>query len=156
ELESDLGVDSIKRVEILAALRERAPNLPELDPAQLGKLRTLGSDASLLGGPVEAPASPAVENLSAVLMEVVSEKTGCPASMLSPSMELESDLGVDSIKRVEILAALRERAPNLPELDPAQLGKLRTLEEIAQLLSGPVIAPAAPVEQKPVRASTSV
>ena len=34
-------------------------------------------------------------------------------------MALEADLGIDSIKRVEILAALRERHPQLPEVDAA-------------------------------------
>src|SRR5690606_181246 len=81
------------------------------------------------------PSSSGVD-LLAVLLEVVAQKTGYPREMLSPSMELEADLGVDSIKRVEILAALRERAPKLPELDAAELGKLRTLEEIARVLRG--------------------
>ncbi|MCZ7681771.1 MAG: SDR family oxidoreductase [Sandaracinaceae bacterium] len=156
ELEADLGVDSIKRVEILAALRERAPELPELDPAELGKLRTLEEIAALLGSAapplVASPsAAPAVRDLRALMMEVVAQKTGYPVEMLAPSMELEADLGVDSIKRVEILAALRERAPELPELDPAELGKLRTLEEIARLLgqgAGQSVASARPENGK--------
>ncbi|MEQ9072548.1 MAG: SDR family NAD(P)-dependent oxidoreductase, partial [Sandaracinaceae bacterium] len=88
-------------------------------------------------------------DLNALMLEVVAQKTGYPADMLRPSMELEADLGVDSIKRVEILAALRERAPELPELDPAKLGKLRTLEEITQVLEGaaPTAPPAANVSQ---------
>jgi NADP-dependent 3-hydroxy acid dehydrogenase YdfG/acyl carrier protein len=139
ELESDLGVDSIKRVEILAALRERAPGLPELDPAELGKLRTLSEIAAVLGRATSSPAPAAVPSVSTdlipLLLRVVSEKTGYPVEMLTPTMELESDLGVDSIKRVEILAALRERAPGLPELDPAELGKLRTLDQIAAVLT---------------------
>ncbi|RZO61715.1 MAG: SDR family NAD(P)-dependent oxidoreductase [Sandaracinaceae bacterium] len=154
ELEADLGVDSIKRVEILAALRERAPELPELDPAKLGKLRTLAEITEVLqAGLGAAPAAPVTttappRDLSALMLEVVAQKTGYPADMLRPSMELEADLGVDSIKRVEILAALRERAPELPELDPAKLGKLRTLAEITQVLEG-----AAPTE--PPAANTS-
>jgi hypothetical protein len=56
--------------------------------------------------------------------------------MLTSEMALEADLGIDSIKRVEILAALRERAPALPELDPAAMAALRTLGEIVAALSG--------------------
>ncbi|MBN1866329.1 acyltransferase domain-containing protein, partial [Candidatus Sumerlaeota bacterium] len=41
-----------------------------------------------------------------VLREVIAEKTGYPAEMLEPHMTLDSDLGIDSIKRVEILSAL--------------------------------------------------
>ena len=146
DLEGDLGVDSIKRVEILAAMREQAPNLPEVDPAELGKLRTLQEivdkmSAAGAGAPVaSAPAAPAARATSGVdlqklMLEVVAEKTGYPTDMLELSMDLEGDLGVDSIKRVEILAAMREQAPDLPEVDPAELGKLRTLQEIVDKMS---------------------
>src|SRR5436190_2097882 len=54
--------------------------------------------------------------------------------MLEPCMELEADLGIDSIKRVEILSAVRRAIPDLPEVDPIELGKLRTLGEIIQRL----------------------
>jgi malonyl CoA-acyl carrier protein transacylase len=174
ELEADLGIDSIKRVEILSAVRERAPGLPELDPAQLGALRTVGeivehlrkalgaSQASTGAAPVagaghagaghagagqasagqasaaqasaaQAGAAAAVD-LQATMLAVVAEKTGYPAEMITREMELEADLGIDSIKRVEILSAVRERAPGLPELDPAQLGALRTVGQIVEHL----------------------
>jgi acyl carrier protein len=64
------------------------------------------------------------------MMAVVSEKTGYPLEMLELSMDMESDLGIDSIKRVEILAAVRERVPALPEFDTAVMAGLRTLGEI--------------------------
>jgi malonyl CoA-acyl carrier protein transacylase len=143
DLESDLGVDSIKRVEILAALRERRPGLPELDMAKLGAMRTLGqivahvrevlgvsAPAPSTSAPRTAPAGGAPAALEPLMLEIVAAKTGYPVEMLGPDMDLESDLGVDSIKRVEILAALRERTPNLPELDMAKLGALRTLGQI--------------------------
>jgi acyl carrier protein len=66
------------------------------------------------------------------VLEIVAEKTGYPMEMIQPSMDLESELGIDSIKRVEILAAMRDRVPGLPEADPAQLSKLRTLDEIVR------------------------
>ena len=52
------------------------------------------------------------------MLEVVTEKTGYPTEMLEPQMSLANDLGIGSIKRVEILAAVRERVPSLPEFDP--------------------------------------
>jgi acyl carrier protein len=83
--------------------------------------------------------------LEAALLAVVAEKTGYPADMLNPDMDLEGDLGVDSIKRVEILAALEERTAHLPKVDRAQLSALHTLREIAQALAGaapPALPPA--------------
>src|SRR6185436_2782415 len=131
DLEGDLGIDSIKRVEILSAMREREPNLPEVDAGAMAQLRTLGQIVESMGSfspppPQEgevarsAGGGGAVQpttDLTALLMSVVADKTGYPAEMLQLSMDLEGDLGIDSIKRVEILSAMREREPNLPEVD---------------------------------------
>ncbi|MEV0681820.1 SDR family NAD(P)-dependent oxidoreductase [Actinosynnema sp. NPDC050436] len=88
--------------------------------------------------PVETP-----PNLEEVLLSVVAERTGFPEEMLSGDMDLEADLGVDSIKRVEVLSALRDRVPALADVDAARLGKTRTLREIADLFGAvaPVPAP---------------
>ena len=51
-------------------------------------------------------------------------------------MQLDADLGIDSIKRVEILAALQERLPDAPVIGPEHLGTLRTLGQIAEFLAG--------------------
>jgi len=166
DLEGDLGVDSIKRVEILAAVEERAPGLPKPDRARLGALHTLREILQHLGGEepgigirdsgfakepgfgsrdsgfVEARAEAGA--LPALLLTVVAEKTGYPVDMLNLDMDLEGDLGVDSIKRVEILAAVEERAPGLPKPDRARLGALHTLREILDHLSGEPVGAAAP------------
>ena len=73
-------------------------------------------------------------NLQQILLEVVAEKTGYPVEMLALEMDLEADLGVDSIKRVEILSSMRERAPGLPEVDAGAMASLRTLGQIADSL----------------------
>jgi acyl transferase domain-containing protein/acyl carrier protein len=151
ELEADLGIDSIKRVEILSAMRERAPGLREVKPTELAALRTLGqivdhmrahggaavaaSGANGTNGTnghahVTAPAAGPAVDLEALLLAIVAEKTGYPAEMLGGHMELEADLGIDSIKRVEILSAMRERAPGLREVKPTELAALRTLGQI--------------------------
>ena len=157
-LEADLGIDSIKRVEILSALREQAPELPEPDAESLGRLHTLGQIVELLGGsaapatvtPAPASRAPALSgatrDLPTMLLAVVAEKTGYPIEMLRLDMNLEADLGIDSIKRVEILSALREQAPELPEPDAESLGRLHTLGQIVELLGGTIaVAAAAPV-----------
>jgi len=70
------------------------------------------------------------------LLSVVAEKTGYPVEMLELDMGMDSDLGIDSIKRVEILSALQERLPGSPVIGPEQLGTLRTLGDIAVYLQG--------------------
>ena len=72
--------------------------------------------------PVERSATPAaeagydVETLTKALLNVVSEKTGYPVEMLELSTDMEADLGINSIKRVEIMGAMRAQFPNLPRL----------------------------------------
>ncbi len=94
--------------------------------------------------PTLTPTTPsAIECTQAVLLDVVAEKTGYPAEMLEPDMQLDADLGIDSIKRVEILSALQERLPDAPAIKPEHLGTLRTLRQIIEFLSQGA-APAAP------------
>jgi acyl transferase domain-containing protein len=155
-LDSDLGIDSIKRVEILSAIQERLPEAPAPGPEHLGTLHTLRQIVAFLAGenvghaqPASAPvAAPVASFRSAgdvmkVLVEVVAQKTGYPADMLDPDMALDSDLGIDSIKRVEILSAVQERLPEAPTVGPEHLGTLHSLRDIAiYLSSGKVPAPA--------------
>uniref|UniRef100_UPI00258CD3E4 beta-ketoacyl synthase N-terminal-like domain-containing protein n=1 Tax=uncultured Gordonia sp. TaxID=198437 RepID=UPI00258CD3E4 len=43
------------------------------------------------------------DDVRSALREVVAERTGYPVDMVDPAMDLEADLGVDSIKRVQVL-----------------------------------------------------
>src|SRR5690606_10282851 len=78
-------------------------------------------------------AAPRVD-LHALLLAVVADKTGYPADMLNAEMSLEGDLGIDSIKRVEILSGMQERAPGLPQVDTSVMAKLTTLGQIVEYM----------------------
>ncbi|MBW2187139.1 MAG: acyltransferase domain-containing protein, partial [Deltaproteobacteria bacterium] len=144
-LDADLGIDSIKRVEILSAIQEKLPELPALQPDQLGSLQTLRQIVEAMGsvaatdGPAPAMASTGAD-VSATLLEVVAEKTGYPQEMLELDMSLDADLGIDSIKRVEILSAIQEKLPELPALQPDQLGSLQTLRQIVEAMGSVAVA----------------
>jgi acyl transferase domain-containing protein/acyl carrier protein len=164
-LEADLGIDSIKRVEILSAVQQRIPSLPEVETSTMAALGTLqeiidylqsltgpaghngsapahnGTAAPVVtAAPVNVPAPVAVSAASSELvtqmLEVVAEKTGYPVEMLDLSMALEADLGIDSIKRVEILSAVQQRIPSLPEVETSTMAALCTLREITDYLHG--------------------
>ena len=132
DLEADLGIDSIKRVEILSAVAERLPGAPKVKPEHLGTLRTLKSIAEYLS---QGMMSSRTSDVLPVLLSIVAEKTGYPAETINPDMDLEADLGIDSIKRVEILSAVSERLPDAPKVKPEHLGTLRTLKSIADYLT---------------------
>ena len=74
------------------------------------------------------------EVLTRSLLEVVSEKTGYPVDMLELDMAVEADLGIDSIKRVEILSEMTDRAPGLPALETSELAALATLGQVVDYL----------------------
>ncbi|MCK8047069.1 eicosapentaenoate synthase subunit PfaA [Shewanella sp. 1CM18E] len=152
DMEADLGIDSIKRVEILGTVQDELPGLPELNPEDLAECRTLGEIVDYMGSklPAEgstnsqlstsaAAATPVANGLSAekvqaTMMSVVAEKTGYPTEMLELSMDMEADLGIDSIKRVEILGTVQDELPGLPELNPEDLAECRTLGEIVDYM----------------------
>jgi len=108
-----------------------------------------------------APAAPSGTDVQGLLLSVVAEKTGYPAEMLSLEMELESDLGIDSIKRVEILSGVQAQVPGLPEVDAAAMADLRTLGDIvrhvdATLGGGQTTARPFDVEVPPELGRTSI
>ncbi len=172
-LEADLGIDSIKRVEILSAVQDRVPGLPDVETATMAALVTLQEIVdylqSLVGPAVSsngvapvvtdgASAVPVGADLVAPMLEVVAEKTGYPVEMLDLSMALEADLGIDSIKRVEILSAVQDRVPGLPDVETATMAALVTLQEIVdylQSLIGPTANGAPPTAQPPPSAANS-
>jgi acyl transferase domain-containing protein len=91
--------------------------------------------------PVAAVASGVGADLMAQMLDAVADKTGYPVEVLDLSMALEADLGIDSIKRVEILSAVQERVPALPDVETSVLATLVTLREIVDYLQG-LMAPA--------------
>ncbi|MFQ4144533.1 beta-ketoacyl synthase N-terminal-like domain-containing protein [Chlorogloeopsis sp. ULAP02] len=220
DMEADLGIDSIKRVEILGAVQQQYPDLPKVNPDELAQLRTLAqivehiktlvpeSDRTqpisitadfeqpqIISSPahdlsseyIRVPASgyvsvnpnnqsfnerdlnisyPTASNalelvqeiveadeqtqssvviapptqsidvdeFSQTLLNIVSQKTGYPAQILELEMDMEADLGIDSIKRVEILGAVQQQYPDLPKANPDELAQLRTLAQIVEYL----------------------
>ncbi|MFC5700209.1 type I polyketide synthase [Cohnella faecalis] len=74
-------------------------------------------------------------DVRSVMLEVVAEKTGYPVEMLDFDTELEAGLGIDSIKRVEILSAVQDRLPELPDVQPGELAALNTLGEIVDYMN---------------------
>ena len=154
DMEADLGIDSIKRVEILGAIQEQYPQLPSIAAEDLAILRTLDqiigafnaapkntkqhepeqkeSDPTPISTGIEKEQTTSIvpSDIQSAFLEIVSEKTGYPTDMLEMGMDMEADLGIDSIKRVEILGAMQERFPQLPVIEAEDLAILRTLEQI--------------------------
>lgn len=151
-LENDLGIDSIKRVEIFSALHGIVGTGNELRSDELGTLNTLQDIVLRLSGsetavsaikakqPLPAPIATQADAVSSLeiekdLLAIIADKTGYPADMLNPTMELEADLGIDSIKRVEILSALQDKFPATKGLSSDKLNAMNTVQEIIAIFA---------------------
>ncbi|MCC6587061.1 MAG: SDR family NAD(P)-dependent oxidoreductase [Bryobacterales bacterium] len=168
DLEADLGIDSIKRVEILGAFQQTFATGAAADEGLMEKLsgvRTLNGILDVVAltaadAPVAKtdppiaketsttpPERPAQEELTRQLLSIVSERTGYPPEMLDLDLDLEADLGIDSIKRVEILGtvqqALLDGGSALPEGLMEKLSGIRTLRGIVQQLCSQEVPAAA-------------
>ena len=160
DLEADLGIDSIKRVEILVTFQQ---TFAAAGAGEDGLMERLSEAHTLraiieritehlgpaLGKTTEVPApappdsAPGLnkEQLTAQLLAIVSERTGYPPEMLGLNLDLEADLGIDSIKRVEILGTFQQTFAAVGIGDEGLMEKLsgvRTLQGIIDRVFGQV------------------
>ena len=101
-------------------------------PAPVAAPAPAATPAPVAAAPAPAPGKSA----SDVVLEIVSEKTGYPADMLGLEMEMEAELGIDSIKQVEILSALQAKYPGAPEIPGSELASMRTLQDVVNSVAG--------------------
>jgi NAD(P)-dependent dehydrogenase (short-subunit alcohol dehydrogenase family)/acyl carrier protein len=136
------------RVSTLAVVESR-PALPQTKAAN--SANTASSPGPKLT-PLEA------------LVATVSERTGYPADMLDPDLDLEADLGIDSIKRIEILGEMRDKlglevGGEAGDAMVEKLAAVKTLRGIAELLEAaldPQEAPDSARVEVPAPPSSSV
>lgn len=99
--------------------------------------------AASVAAPAPAAASAAQVDggkIKDILLSIVEERTGYPSDMVGLEQNLEADLGIDSIKRVEIVGALLQ---TLPPAYGSALGEARsqlntraTLADMLKMLEG--------------------
>lgn len=76
------------------------------------------------------------DDIAAILLSVISEKTGYPLDTLDVTMDVDTDLGIDSLKRVEIMAALEGRLfKSLSGIDFSSFATRRSVADIARYLA---------------------
>ncbi|MFD9080652.1 SDR family NAD(P)-dependent oxidoreductase [Streptomyces erythrochromogenes] len=87
-------------------------------------------------GPRPGPRS--AQDVMDVVLDIVHTRTGYPLDMLDPDLDLEADLSIDSIKRVEIIGALADRiglpqAPDQAHVPGADGSAESAIEELSRL-----------------------
>ncbi|MEQ1531850.1 MAG: condensation domain-containing protein, partial [Methylococcales bacterium] len=156
-LESDLGLDSIKTIELMNAI---VPHLPahlrdrfqqSLVSGNLFTVQSLGELEDCIAqldphyhdaGPIETDLSMAGgDSLTTQVFAIVAGVTGHHVEELTAELFLESDLGLDSIKTVELMNALSQVIPAqhqsefMEKLSNGALFAVQTLGELLVLMA---------------------
>ena len=180
DLEADLGVDTVKQAELFAAIRgeydiPRDENLklrdfptiahaiqfvydrrPDLKAAPAPPAETaIPAAPSAVAEPVAAPAATSDDNVQASVLQLVAEKTGYPEDMLALDLDLEADLGIDTVKQAEIFAAARGLY-GIPRDENLKLRDFPTLALVIQFVRDRMPAASAPVATETVSETDAV
>jgi acyl transferase domain-containing protein/NAD(P)H-dependent flavin oxidoreductase YrpB (nitropropane dioxygenase family)/NAD(P)-dependent dehydrogenase (short-subunit alcohol dehydrogenase family)/acyl carrier protein len=162
DIEADLGIDSIKRVEIITMLRDTHPSLNDIadekyyeDMAQLKTLgdivswidKTFGKPHLLRCQPSEIPLEKASGDRNATqreeklngrqrIMYMISEKTKYPVELIDMDLSLEEDLGLDVEQTIAIAADLTNHHHLSAETPPERLRRpaqrLKTVQDLVR------------------------
>ncbi|MFZ2359486.1 MAG: SDR family NAD(P)-dependent oxidoreductase, partial [Anaerolineae bacterium] len=204
DLEADLGIDTVKQAETLQAIREvygipLQENLSLRDyptlQSVIGFVYTMRPDLAedkvtrwqgdtvtpetVAASPVtQSPGHPVTlssDGVTVKVLEIVAAKTGYPEDMLELDLDLEADLGIDTVKQAETLQAIRE-VYGIPLQENLSLRDYPTLQSVIgfvyamrpdlkagvdketsrQVDKGPAETPAAPItdHRSPVTVKT--
>ncbi len=104
---------------------------------EITKTTTVAQVAPLVKNEIAAPPTTAtstgIESVKQRILALAVEKTGYPADMLDLDLDLEADLGVDTVKQAEIFAAIREMY-NIPRDENRKLRDYPTLAHVIRFV----------------------
>ncbi len=157
DLEADLGIDTVKQVEIFGKVAGNfGMDVPE--DLQLSQMNTIAklaefiaANTTVAAAPAQASAAPAaVQAASPASMvpkvkEIISELTGYTTDMLDENLDLEADLGIDTVKQVEIFGKVAGNfGMDVPE--DLQLSQMNTIAKLAEFIAANTTVAAAPAQ----------
>jgi len=73
------------------------------------------------------------ESIMATVTNICSEITGYPKEMLDPKLDLEADLGIDTVKQMEILSILKDKYNHMIE-ESFVLSSTPTINDVTKYL----------------------
>ncbi|MFC4517109.1 beta-ketoacyl synthase N-terminal-like domain-containing protein [Streptomyces ehimensis] len=124
-----------------------APDVPSPDRSALAELvaahRSGEPDRPAAAGPAtDGPTAADRAEVTRVFHEVVAEKTGYDVDMIEPHLSIQEDLGIDSLKQVEIAAEVWRRYPVITREELFRFSEARTVAELTEMLERILAEPA--------------
>ncbi|MGN0023022.1 MAG: beta-ketoacyl synthase N-terminal-like domain-containing protein, partial [Elusimicrobiaceae bacterium] len=147
---SGAAVPAAQPVQTVQANAPVTPAPVTVQPAVAPVLPT-GSAPAAQPAPVAAPAAAPAKKLDEAtvteeIVNLIAEKTGYPKDMLELDLDMEADLGIDTVKQAELFAAMREMY-NLPQAEGIQLKDYPTIRHCINYALNAASGAAAPAAQ---------
>ena len=155
DMEADLGIDTVKQAELIGIIRDKY-SIPAAENLSLKDYPTLRHVIGFVmagGGKSEAAptTTPSVESpeplqpsappqpapasdkdeavITKEIVTLVSEKVGYPEEMLELDLDMEADLGIDTVKQAELIGIIRDKY-SIPAAENLSLKDYPTLRHV--------------------------
>jgi phosphopantetheine--protein transferase-like protein len=146
DLEADLGIDTVKQAEFISEVREHF-HIPRIEGLKIAEFPTIEHIIRFVMQHVEGPASSEGEGDAAArsfagehtaqdeaeardkILALLAEKTGYPPDMLDTGLDLEADLGIDTVKQAEFISEVREHF-HIPRIEGLKIADFPTINHI--------------------------
>jgi len=147
DLEADLGIDTVKQAEFISEIRA-AFGIPRIEGLKIADFPTIEHIIEFVAHHSGGTRSPSPgfqpqtdqaeqsqgggrtdEEIERKILALLSDKTGYPADMLDTALDLEADLGIDTVKLAEFIAEVRENF-HIPRIEGLKIADFPTIRHI--------------------------
>ncbi len=148
EMEADLGIDTVKQATIFSMISDKF-NLASGEGVKLSNYPTIGDVVNLVfqmnGSEGQAAvkqvqasvetgsSSEVLSDCSSDVFQVISEITKYPVDVLDRDMEMEADLGIDTVKQATIFSILGQKYA-IGEDKSKNLSMYRTIDSVIKFV----------------------
>jgi len=146
DLEADLGIDTVKQAEFISEVRETF-GIPRIEGLKIADFPTIEhiigfvtqhTDRGATSGSsqeaeiaAEGSQEPAADEgmVREKILALLADKTGYPPEMLDTGLDLEADLGIDTVKQAEFIADVREMF-GIPRIEGLKIADFPTINHM--------------------------
>ncbi|MDY6935352.1 MAG: SDR family NAD(P)-dependent oxidoreductase [Spirochaetota bacterium] len=147
DMESDLGIDTVKQAEMFGMIRE-VFDIPKDEGLKIKDFPTLnhildyakgrssadsGNGGAVVSERVVDSSSSRGDDdaIRSKILGIVSDKTGYPEDLIEFDLDMESDLGIDTVKQAEMFGMIRE-VFDIPKDEGLKIKDFPTLNHILE------------------------
>ncbi|MFH0958356.1 MAG: SDR family NAD(P)-dependent oxidoreductase, partial [Pseudomonadota bacterium] len=160
DLEADLGIDTVKQAEFISDVRDKF-NIPRIEGLKIAEFPTIRHIINFVMEHLTSEDSDGDSHdngtndrdvltsgdqieVTSKILDLLSAKTGYPTEMLDVDLDLEADLGIDTVKQAEFITEIRETF-KIPRIDGLKIADFPTIKHIIGfVMEKKALSPVAP------------